>query len=260
VDEPGPGDFIICGVPRSGTTLLTAMLFQPPGVVTVMEPWDGMRLPPRDLFASVRREIDTSSRLARGKLDVELLRREGEVKWRREGLRAVDLGHLHENYSLGIKWPAFWRYLELLPNTRFLICVRHPAEVVNSFKEQTGGLREGQMYDVAFNRALNAELAAATDDPELRRVLLYAYISQGVRPFLSAPNVHLVRYERWFDDPRSVMDGIASFLKVPLPDLPVRLRPRRSPVEISDREVRFLRTHARVAEEFGYDLDQSVSP
>ena len=44
---PGRDDFIICGCPRTGTTLLAAVLFQPPRMVTCMEPWDGMRPPAR---------------------------------------------------------------------------------------------------------------------------------------------------------------------------------------------------------------------
>jgi len=35
VEAPGTRDFVICGCPRTGTALLTAMLFQPPRVVTV---------------------------------------------------------------------------------------------------------------------------------------------------------------------------------------------------------------------------------
>ena len=85
VPEPTARDFIICGAPRSGTSLLAAVLYQPPRVVTVMEPWDGMRLPPADLFASVREEIVQTGWLQKGRLDVEALRSRGEVRWGRDG-------------------------------------------------------------------------------------------------------------------------------------------------------------------------------
>jgi hypothetical protein len=70
IAAPAAGDFIVCGAPRTGTTLLAAMLYQPPAVVTAMEPWDGLRLAPAELFASIRREIDDTGRLSGSKLDV----------------------------------------------------------------------------------------------------------------------------------------------------------------------------------------------
>jgi hypothetical protein len=81
VSPPSRGDFILCGSPRSGTTLAAAMLFRPPRVVTVMEPWDGLRSPPAELFASLRAEIAQTGRLCRGKLDVEALAAEDAVRW-----------------------------------------------------------------------------------------------------------------------------------------------------------------------------------
>ena len=75
----------MCGSPRSGTALLVAMLFQPPEVVTVMEPWDALRLPPRDLFESLRAELATTGKLRRGRLDVAALQSAGAVSWLREG-------------------------------------------------------------------------------------------------------------------------------------------------------------------------------
>ena len=250
---PGDRDFIICGVPRSGTTLVAAMLFQPPHAVTVMEPWDGMRMPPADLFASLRNEIDASGSLARGKLDVAALRERGVVLWRPEGERPLPLG-MEDGYALGVKWPAFWRYVELLPDTRFLLCVRDPFEVIHSFKKQGGRLAEGLMYDTAFNRAMHSDLLRQTNDPALRRVLLYAYISERLQPYLDAPNVFIVRYERWFRDPDVLLQEIATFLEVELPERPARLRDPGKPAALTEREKGLIRTHARVAEAFGYDL------
>ena len=254
VAEPGSRDFIICGVPRSGTTLLAAMLFQPPHVVTVMEPWDGMRLLPADLFASLRSEVDTTRALSRGKLDVDALRERGTVRWKQEGEALVALPDLSSDYALGVKWPAFWRYVELLPSTKFLVCVRDPFEVINSFKKQGGRLAEGLMYDTAFNRTMHAELLGRTDDPELRRVLLYAYISERLRPYLDAPNVFVVRYERWFADPDALMDEISAFLNVSLGRPPADLRDPGAPAQLTARERDLIRRHAPVAEAFGYDV------
>lgn len=257
VAQLGPRDFIVCGVPRSGTTLLAAMLFQPPHVVTVMEPWDGMRFSPARLFASLRDEIDTTRALQRGKLDVRALQLDGTVRWRQEDEAAVPLPDLNDDYALGVKWPAYWRYVGLLPETKFLICVRDPHEVVNSFKKTGGRLARGLMYDTAFNRRMHADLQAATDDPALRRVLLYSYITERLRPHVEEPNVFVVRYERWFQDPDALMAEISAFLNVPLDQRPACLRAPSSPAHLTDEDFHYVQTRACAAEMemLGYDLD-----
>jgi len=228
---PGSRDFIICGIPRSGTSLLSAALYQPPTCVTVMEPWDGMRLPPAELFASLRSEL-ARGQLTRGRLDVHALISRGEVRWGSDG----DFPHPVETapeYLLGVKWTVFWRYLDRLPRTRFLVCVRDPIDVVASFADMKGRLSEGLNYDIAFNREMNASLSAATDDPAIRRVLLFEHIASRIAPHLGRPNVMLVRYERWFQDRVGLMREIASFLGADLgPGLPTIREPaRRSPDE-----------------------------
>src|SRR5689334_4323640 len=69
---PGPDDLFICGSPRSGTALVTAQLHQPPHAVGVMEPWDALHHPPRELFASLRAEL-AGGVLRRGRLDLATL-------------------------------------------------------------------------------------------------------------------------------------------------------------------------------------------
>lgn len=214
LEQPSAADFLICGVPRSGTALLTAMLFQPPTVVTVMEPWDALRLPPAELFRSLRSELATGM-LHRGRLDIGALLSRGEVAWCRDGERPhpVETG---PDTLVGVKFPAFWRYLELLPGTKFLVCLRDPAEVVRSFDQTGGRLGMGLDYDVPFNARMNSELLAATDDPAQRRVLLYDYINARVQPHLQRPNVFAVRYERWFTDRDGLVREIGDFLGVKL--------------------------------------------
>ena len=251
---PSPRDFIICGAPRTGTTLLAAMLFQPPRVLTVMEPWDGMRLPPAELFASLREEIVSTGRLRRGKLHIARLLEEGVVEWRGEGTESPPLT-ASEDFLLGVKWPAYWRYLELLPETRFLVCVRDPLEVLNSFKREGGRLRDGLEYDIAFNRELNADLEAATADLSLRRVLLYERIHQRILPWLSHPNVFTVRYERWFSDPGELLGEIGNFLGVELGPPPATIRRSPHEISLSAPEVALLREHCKSADLLGYRVD-----
>lgn len=246
--SPGGSDFLMCGSPRSGTALLTAALFRPPGLVTVMEPWDGLRLPPRELFASLRAELATGE-LRRGRLDIDELVNHQRVSWCRDGEkpRAVDTA---EDYLLGVKFPAFWRYLDRLPDTRFLVCLRDPVEVVSSYESTGGRLAEGLDYDVPFNRRMNEHLLAATGDPAVRRVLLYDYIHERMLPHLRRPNVHVVRYERWFNELELQLAEVGAFLGVDLDGVPVRLR---QPARRDTGETQFLvRLHSTTARELGY--------
>lgn len=253
VDPPGERDFIICGSPRSGTTLLCAALFQPPEAVTVMEPWDGMRLGPAALFASLREELAASDRLERGRLDVAALLDRGVVEWCQEGTPTPVLSLGDGAHLLGVKWPDYWRYLDLLPDTKFLVCVRHPFEVIASYK-QTGRLALGLQQTMAFTREINAELRAATRNPAVRRILLYDYINRRILPALDRPNVLTVRYERWFQDPARLLAKIGGFLGADLGSTSVRIRAPRSQSTLPEAEVELVRKHCTTAGPLGYDL------
>jgi hypothetical protein len=252
VPSPGKRDFIICGASRTGTTLASALLFQPPAVITAMEPWDGMKLPPAELFASLRAEVDESGRLERGKLDLKALDEEGAVRWRHERSApvALDAG---ADYLLGVKWPAFWRYLELLPETRFIVCLRHPYGTISSFKRVGGRLSEGLDYEIAFNRRMNDALVEATPDLELRRVLLYEYVNSRILPHLDRPSVLPLKYESWFSEPQEVLEQVNAFLGLELSDVRPAIREPSSP-EISERERTLIKEHCRSTEALGYEI------
>jgi hypothetical protein len=250
---PGANDFIICGSPRTGTTLLSAVLFQPPTVVTVMEPWDGMRMPPAQLFASLRQEILDTGNLRRGKLDMQMLLAAGSVKWHQEGASNLHFD-VEKDFRLGVKWPAFWRYLELLPETKFLVCLRHPVETIHSFKEVGGRLAQGLEYDTKFNHLMNEELKAAKGGNEIRRILLYDYINLRIVPFLQHDNVFVVRYERWFTEPKRLLAELCRFLGVSLTMEHVKIRQPRGLSSMTTEEEALIRTYCQSAQPLGYSL------
>lgn len=256
VPPPGPRDFIICGSPRSGTTLACAMLFQPPHVVTVMEPWDGMRLPPARLWAGLREEIARTGRLRHGRLRVDALQRTGSVEWCHEEESDWPLTP-DAGYVLGVKWPAYWRYLELLPDTKFVVCLRHPYETIGSYKTANRRLATGLEYETAFNRAMNTALRHATRDDAVRRVLLCDYIHARMLPHLHRPNVFVLRYERWFEDRDAVLVELSRFLEAPLgPGMPV-LRPSRGRSALGEPERALIQRYCSTAEAVGYPLTPS---
>lgn len=248
---PGVRDFLVCGSPRTGTALLASMLWQPPKILCVMEPWDALRLPPAELFASLRAEVELGS-LARGRLDVTALEATGQVRWCRDGERPVSV-EVTGDWTLGVKMPAFWRYLDLLPDTRFVVCLRSPLDVIASYRATEGRLRLGLEYDAAFNSALNAELEAATRDPMLRRVMLFDQIHRALLPHLGRDNVHVVRYERWFTEPAAVLDGLGRFLDVDLGEPRARVGSPMAP-PLPELEAAIVRESCTTAAVLGYDL------
>jgi hypothetical protein len=217
-----------------------------------MEPWDGMRLPPSELFRSLRTEIARTATLRRGKLDVRALESEGQVRWWAEGSTVVPV-QVSPDHLLAVKWPAYWRYLDLLPDTRFVVCLRHPLEVISSFKRTGGRLARGLEYDTAFNQRMNRELESATEDPGLRRVLLFDWVASRVLPHLDRPNVLVVRYERWFEDPAALMEELGSFLGIALRPDSLVLRPPGGH-GLSADEVGLVARRCRTAEALGYPI------
>jgi hypothetical protein len=253
IAEPGPRDFIICGLPRSGTSLLCAALMQPPRVVTALEPWDGLAMPPAELFAHLRRLIDEEGVIG-GVLDTGRLLAHGEAAWTDDARRPLP-AELAPDYSLGVKWPTYWQLLPVLPTTRFLVCVRHPDPVIASFVQARGSLRNGLEYDTPFNDGLNARLRAATGDRTTRRALLYEEVARSILPHLDRPNVLLVRYERWFDDPEALLAEIGEHLGVDTSTPPTRIRPRPDArPRLTGRDRRAIRELCRSARALGYDV------
>lgn len=245
-----PDDFIICGCPRTGTALLTAQLFRPPEIITVMEPWDGLRMSATELVDSLREELLETGRLTRGRLDVEALQREATVSWLPEGDKVASIEAQH-GFRIGVKWPTFWQYLDLMPRTKFLVCLRDPAEVVESFEREGARLRNGYDYDVPFNTAMNRELAQISD-PLHRRIAMYDYINSRILPHLDRPEVLAVRYERWFGDPGALLAEISGFLSLEAA-LVSQVEIRTPKANADDlRVVEAVRDHCETAQPLGY--------
>lgn len=248
---------MICGCPRTGTALATAMLFRQPQIITVMEPWDAMRMAPAPLFKSLRAEI-LAGTLRRGRLDYQALVDRGEVKWCRDGEKPFKI-RVDQDFYLGIKFPSFWRYLEFLPQMKFVVCVRDPLEVVRSFRRQGGRLAKGLDYDIAFNRNMNEELILSTSNELERCVLMYEYVCSRLIPSLDRQNVFMLKYERWFSEPTELLSELGEFLGVNLGEASAVIRPPSSgatsnadPEEVALREL--IRFRCPSAARLGYEV------
>lgn len=191
--------------------------------------------------------------LGSGRLDLEALGEDGIVRWA-DAPNSIEKISVSPGFQLGVKWPTFWQYLGLLEETRFLVCVRHPFEVVASYKRKGGRLGLGLDYEVKFNRKMNAELSKATGDPARRRVLFCEYVMERMLPHVGGTNVLVVHYERWFGDSRGLLSDLSSFLGREIEGPNTEIRRSLPPDNLSAHEIRLIRQICKSAEAFGYEL------
>jgi len=227
---------------------MTAALFQPPSIVTVMEPWDGLRLKPSELFTSIRQEAE-SGNLRRGRLRIDLLRENGEVRWQPDGAQVFDVSANSESL-IGVKWPTYWQLLGRAPAVKFVVCVRDPAEVVRSFEQQGGRLAQGLDYAVAFNADVNNSLQDRFRSEENRRIGFYDTVNEHVLRHRDDPDVFVAHYERWFVDRSGLLSDLSSFLGVDVTEIPVKIRPPASAPD--GKAADQIRARSTTAKELGY--------
>lgn len=251
IAAPTENDFIIAGCPRTGTSLLAAALFQAPECVTLVEPWAGMRLAPRELFQHLRDEMRSSGELSVGTLDFDALK-SGRVVRCKEGTSSTPV-QLRETSLVGVKWPSYFQYLPKLPSTKFVLCLRHPFQVLRSMAALNGGLRNGQDYNLPFNRRTNRAIRERAVDPALRRIELFDYVHERLSPFLEAENTFVVRYERWFSDPDVLLTELSDFLGVRLQKPPIELKASKL-IALTPDERALVLQHSRMAHRLDYDL------
>ena len=210
--SPGPRDVVICGCPRSGPALAPAAHQQPPTMATREGPWAGLRRAPDALFAPIRRDLATGTQ-RRGRLRLDLLEAEGDVAWQRDGERSFPV-RLAPDGLVGVKWPSYWQLIGRLPRTRFVVCVRHPDDVVRSMAATGGRIGEGLDYDTAFTADLNHRLLRTAPTAPERRLAMYDEVYRHVLDHADEPNVFLLHYERWADDSQAVLEELSGFLDV----------------------------------------------
>ncbi len=259
---PRSGHILLCGPPRSGTTLACWLLNQLDNVVALPEPLPvnviiahSSSIPTaidslRDLADATRDQIRkqscASAKLVDGALATNLHeepRRDGKLRdaqMKRELLAITK--PLNEDFALVIKHPAlFMAMLPHLINDHFTVfaMVRHPLAILGSWNTLNVEFFEGRSpVAEAFAPELTAELAACPDRID-RQVRLLSWYFARLRML---PRDHVVHYEDLVDSHGAALaamipsaarlhvkleryDPDARYAAVPLAELRQRLEP-----------------------------------
>jgi hypothetical protein len=217
--------FVMTGLPRSGTTYLSAVLHYPPWVVTISDPdgaWKRFYAKhgkSRRIFGEFKKY---RASILRGKAVPSL---EGTAGFR--GEKRVDTWnqpkidqpvHVRPDFFLGMKNPViFLHHVDLFlgAGLRCLIAVRHPVSVINSWVMSTlktageerrapRNLANGEAMGFCSNRA----------DPVERRIELHNYLAERILAVKDAPGVRIVRYEDWFTNAAQLQE-VCDFAGIP---------------------------------------------
>lgn len=271
---PGrPRDFLITGIPRSGTSLLSKLLHriencvvinEPVQIFAALQPLEPWGVPV--YYGELRRDIRDGRPVENKTLD-------GEV---------VDDTALHDvrgpyrprvassDFVLGTKNTlAYLTRLaslqRVMPEAAVVACVRHPFDAIASWKRTFPHLRDARVesFPVGFpdcptNAGWQARRLAEIAETEwlpLRRALLWRYLAECLLRF--GPIDATVRYEELTADTdprlreiwRLVGRGVPYVLQSELPQL--RMRKRCAELDSDDRQA-IIDVCGELARRFGY--------
>jgi len=186
----------IVGLPRSGLSVLAALLHQNPAFVV------RLNSPARKLLENAR------ERMAPGGTEAGLLDESQELALLRGIMAAV-------HHDRGTDCAAFdgnraWldeveTLVTLFPLCRFVICVRNPAAIVNAELLEQPAPPQGEALTRFIDSRLDADGPLGAGLAQLRRALSGPH----------AERMLLVDYDRLADDPEEAMDVIHDFLREP---------------------------------------------
>lgn len=220
--------FAMTGMPRSGTTYLSALLHRPPDVATISDPMGAWK----DLW---RAGWTCDGFLAKVR-DFRRRLREGEPVPTLEGTggfagggrvdtwnnrKQMGVVRVHDDALLGVKNPEI--FLEILPDLRALgwpvvITVRSPVGTIQSWvRKGEERVRKGRPLAGHFANGDSATFCATGADPVRRRIELHEHWAARIREHAGAPGVFVVRYEDWFTRGAEQLEALRRFLGLPHP-------------------------------------------
>lgn len=274
-----PGNLLITGVPRSGTSYLCQCLDSLDNLAVINEPqilFDGLRYGPEPwmvpvLHADLRAAIDAGEPVenkfdARGRLteDTAIEETRGDYRPR---LRNSDWVMASKNTLAYMA--RLDGLLRVMPEARIALCIRHPADTLASWKKTFAHLASGDPtglpvggladpYLPAHQRAA-LERIATLDHPAWCRAAWWRMLAEEALRWRDHPRVVLMRYEELVADPAHSIARLLGPLarRAGRPDAPLQPSPARTRrhESLDEEDWRALEAMcAGLAEAFGYDV------
>lgn len=230
--------FILTGPPRSGTSLLTALLTRKPNVLVVNEPvvvsdpllamGDPARLL-RGYMNGVARKAVREGRLTT-KVDPSSPARP-TTDTANHGAERQDVTisvNSSQPLCVGVKHPmSFMEYLDELlggwPGLRAILIVRDPGPTIRSWR-QTGYGWQPALDDPKLGPQRRLYRAVpATEDPLERRAHLWRILVERAQEQRNRrpKQVEFLRYEELLDRPNVVLERLFRHIQAPAPDDPI---------------------------------------
>ncbi|MCZ6782216.1 MAG: sulfotransferase [Proteobacteria bacterium] len=252
--EHGDPRFALTGLPRSGTTYLSAVLHDPPHTVTISDPAGVFRrfyrdhgVSPRivEFFADFRRQILDGEEIPTLEGTPGFAGHRPLDTWSQpKRMRRVDA---KPDFRLGLKNPEiFLAHLDLLlrAGIRCVVSVRHPVAVLHSWRQRRGQLADGACPVFQSGRA----------DPVARRIELHNHLLGLILAQRGSADLLVVRYEDWFRD-SGLLARVSAFLGLE-PEGPLRPAPLApAPPTLDEDECDRILEGCVLAAELGYPLD-----
>ncbi|MBT0585055.1 sulfotransferase family protein [Alteromonas oceanisediminis] len=231
--KTSPRDFLITGLPRSGTSLLCNLLHKAPDVVVVNEPTevfsalekDPTCLPLDRLYRSLRTDIVIGNGI---KNKVSASGNVIEDTRINDGRRHYQPHFQSTDFRLGTKNPLAYlsrlRVLcDALPEMPIIVMVRHPLDVIASWKASFSHLNNVDFNIIPFADETDPLLDpvqirllhAIRHEPYLpvKRVLYFNYLAEMIRR--DKERVLVVRYEDLVGRPKSTMLSVTQHIGIP---------------------------------------------
>lgn len=218
-----PGNLLITGVPRSGTSYLCQCLDSLDNLAVINEPsilFDGLRYGPEPwmvpvLHADLRAAIDAGESVenkldARGRLTEDTAVEEHRAEYRPQ-LR--DSHWVLASKNTLAYMARLDGLLRVMPEARVVMCIRHPADTLASWKGTFAHLASGDPRILPVGGLADPFLPAhlrrtlediiAMDRPAWRRAAWWRMLAEEVLRWHDHPRVTLLRYEDMVADPAS---------------------------------------------------------
>ncbi len=194
----------IAGLPRSGVSVLAALLAQNPRFVA------------RNSSPAQKVFTNALQRCSPGGSEAEILDDGQKVALMRGIVDAVYHDRPFDSvvFDANRDWlPDMEALVQLYPLSRFIICVRNPAAIASSYLMSTPGKADSIAAEHKIEESLTrtaADLVAPDGEIGIELGRLRAALSSG-----QAERIFVLDYDRLADDPEEVMDVLYDFLREP---------------------------------------------